>query len=103
MSTRSVILASVCSAFLAASAAVAGTAFAATPENSTLVSDAYKALQAGDTVAAATAYSQAIESRGLEPEVLANALLNRGLAFQRLNEHARAIDDYTAAMRIDAM
>ena len=103
MSTRSVILASVCSAFLAASAAVAGTAFAATPENSRLVSDAYKALQAGDTVAAATAYSQAIESRGLEPEVLANALLNRGLAFQRLNEHARAIDDYTAAMRIDAM
>ncbi len=103
MSTRSVILASVCSAFLAASAAVAGTAFAATPENSKLVSDAYKALQAGDTVAAATAYSQAIESRGLEPEVLANALLNRGLAFQRLNEHARAIDDYTAAMRIDAM
>ncbi|RPH73861.1 MAG: hypothetical protein EHM74_01160 [Hyphomicrobiales bacterium] len=103
MSTRSVILASVCSAFLAASAAVAGTAFAATPETSTLVSDAYKALQAGDTVAAATAYSQAIESRGLEPEVLANALLNRGLAFQRLNEHARAIDDYTAAMRVDAM
>ena len=103
MSTRSVILASVCSAFLAASAAVAGTAFAATPENSKLVSDAYKALQAGDTVAAATAYSQAIESRGLEPEVLANALLNRGLAFQRLNEHARAIDDYTAAMRVDAM
>ncbi|MCX7346602.1 MAG: SPOR domain-containing protein [Alphaproteobacteria bacterium] len=103
MSTRSVILASVCSAFLAASAAVAGTAFAATSENSKLVSDAYKALQAGDTVAAATAYSQAIESRGLEPEVLANALLNRGLAFQRLNEHARAIDDYTAAMRIDAM
>ncbi|MGA7266598.1 MAG: SPOR domain-containing protein, partial [Aestuariivirga sp.] len=70
---------------------------------SRLVSDAYKALQAGDTVAAATAYSQAIESRGLEPEVLANALLNRGLAFQRLNEHARAIDDYTAAMRVDAM
>ncbi len=103
MSTRSVILASVCSAFLAASAAVAGTAFAATPENSKLVSDAYKALQAGDTVAAATAYSQAIEFRGLEPEVLANALLNRGLAFQRLNEHARAIDDYTAAMRVDAM
>ncbi|MGL4590404.1 MAG: SPOR domain-containing protein, partial [Aestuariivirga sp.] len=89
--------------FLAASAAVAGTAFAATPENSRLVSDAYKALQAGDTVAAAPAYSQAIESRGLEPEVLANALLTRGLAFQRLNEHARAIDDYTAAMRVDAM
>jgi tetratricopeptide (TPR) repeat protein len=104
MSTRSVLLASVCSAFLAASAAVAGSAAAATPAaNTKLVSQAYKALQGGDAVAAVTAYNQAIESRQLEPEVLANALLNRGLAFQRLNEHVRAIDDYTAAMRIDAM
>ena len=104
MSTRSVLLASVCSAFLAASAAVAGPAAAATPAaNTKLVSQAYKALQGGDAVAAVTAYNQAIESRQLEPEVLANALLNRGLAFQRLNEHVRAIDDYTAAMRIDAM
>lgn len=104
MSTRSVILASVCSAFLAASAAVAGPAAAATPTaNSKLVSQAYKALQGGDAIAAATAYTQAIESRELEPEVLANALLNRGLAYQRLNEHERAIDDYTAALRIDAM
>lgn len=104
MSTHSVILASVCSAFLAASAAVAGPAAAATPTaNSKLVSQAYKALQGGDAIAAVTAYTQAIESRELEPEVLANALLNRGLAYQRLNEHERAIDDYTAALRIDAM
>ena len=104
MSTHSIILASVCSAFLAASAAVAGPAAAATPTaNSKLVSQAYKALQGGDAIAAVTAYTQAIESRELEPEVLANALLNRGLAYQRLNEHERAIDDYTAALRIDAM
>ena len=101
MNVPKILLASVCSAFLAASAAVSGTA-AATP-NSKLVSQAYKSLQVGDAAAAVEAYGQAIESRKLEPEVLANALLNRGLAYQRLNEHEFAIDDYTAAMRIDAM
>ncbi len=101
MSVPKILLASVCSAFLAASAAVSGAA-AATP-NGKLVSQAYKALQVGDAAAAVEAYGQAIESRKLEPEVLANALLNRGLAYQRLNEHEFAIDDYTAAMRIDAM
>ena len=101
MSVRKILLASVCSAFLAASAAVSGAAAATT--DGQLISRAYKALQIGDAAAAAKAYGQAIESRQLEPEVLANALLNRGLAFQRLNEHELAIDDYTAAMRIDAM
>ena len=103
MSIRTVVLASVCSAFLAASAAVAGQAAASPSSNTKLVSAAYKALQAGDAPAAVNAYTRAIESRQLEPEVLANALLNRGLAWQRLNEHAQAIDDYTAAMRLDAM
>lgn len=103
MNTRSVLFASVCSVLLAASAAVSGPAFAAANGNSKLVSEAYKALQGGDAAAAVEAYSQAIESRDLEPEVLANALLNRGLSYQRLNEHQRAIDDYSAAMRIDAM
>ena len=101
MSLRTLFLASVCSAFLAASAAVSGGA-AATAENA-LVSKAYKALQAGDADFAVRAYTKAIESRALEPEVLANALLNRGLAYQRLNEHEFAIDDYTSALRVDAM
>lgn len=101
MSVRKVLLVSVCSAFLAASAAVSGSAAATSDRN--LVSQAYKALQVGDAAAAVEAYTSAIESRKLEPEVLANALLNRGLSFQRLNEHLRAVDDYTAAMRIDAM
>ena len=101
MKFRTVILASVCSAFLAASAAHSGAA-AATSENA-LVSQAYQALQSGDAETAVRAYSKAIESRALEAEVLANALLNRGLAYQRLNEHDFAIDDYTAALRIDAM
>lgn len=98
---RNILLASVCSVFLAASAAASG-AVAGTAENA-LVSEAYKALQEGDAAYAVNAYSKAIESRVLEPEVLANALLNRGLAYQRLNEHQSAIDDYTAALRIDAM
>jgi tetratricopeptide (TPR) repeat protein len=101
MRLRHFLLASVCSVFLAASAAASG-AVAATAETQ-LVSDAYKALQDGDPAFAVTAYGKAIESRSLEPEVLANALLNRGLAYQRLNEHEFAIDDYTAALRIDAM
>jgi Tfp pilus assembly protein PilF len=101
MSVRTLFLASVCSAFLAASAAVSGSSAATT--DSKLVSQAYKALQVGDAASAVTAYTKAIESRTLEPEVLANALLNRGLAYQKLNEHEFAVDDYTAAMRIDAM
>jgi tetratricopeptide (TPR) repeat protein len=101
ISVRNILLATVCSAFLAASAAVSGAA-ANTPENA-LVSKAYKALQAGAIETAVTDYTKAIESRRLDPEVLANALLNRGLAYQRLNEHEFAIDDYTAALRIDAM
>ena len=103
MKARRFVLASVCSAFLAASAAVAGPAAATPASNTRLVSAAYKAFQAGDASTAVRGYSEAIESRQLEPEVLANALLNRGLAWQRLNEHERAIDDYTAAMRLDAM
>jgi tetratricopeptide (TPR) repeat protein len=101
MSVRNILLASVCSAFLAASAAVSGAA-AATAETA-LVNKAYKALQAGEIEVAVTDYTKAIESRSLDPEVLANALLNRGLAYQRLNEHEFAVDDYTAALRIDAM
>ena len=104
MSLRILFLASVSAAFLAASAAVSGPAAAATPNaNTQLASEAYKALAAGDAAAAVESYSKAIESRQLEPEVLANALLNRGLAYQHLNQHNQAIDDYTSAMRIDAM
>lgn len=106
MSPRNVYFASVCAAFLAASAAVSGPAAAAKASvnaNSQLASSAYKALAEGDPATAIASYSQAIESRQLEPEVLANALLNRGLAYQHLNQHDLAVADYTAALRIDAM
>lgn len=101
MSIRTLFLASVCSVVLAASA-VPASSETGTPETQ-LAAEAYKALQAGDTEAAITDYTKAIDSRALPPDVLANALLNRGLAYQRLNEHEFAIDDYTAALRVDAL
>ena len=101
MSIRTLFLASVCSVVLAASA-VPARAAAPSPDIK-LASEAFKALQAGDAQTAVTDYSQAIDSRSLPADVLANALLNRGLAYQRLNEHEFAIDDYTAALRIDAL
>lgn len=104
MSVRHVFLASVSAAFLAASAAVSGPAAAATTSpNALLAQNAYRALTGGDNAGAIAAYSKAIESRELEPEVLANALLNRALAYQRLEQHEDAINDYTAALRLDAM
>ena len=104
MSVSRVVLASVSAAFLAASAAVSGPAAATTPDaNVLLAQEAYKSLASGDADAAISAYDKAIESRGLAPEVLANALLNRGLAYQQINRHEAAIDDYTAALRLDAM
>lgn len=104
MSVRCVILASVSSAFLAACVAASGPAFASSKEpNVARAEQAYTALAAGDQTAAIAAYSQAIESQKLPPEVLANSLLNRGLAHQQLAEYQEAIDDYTSALRLDAM
>lgn len=103
MNVRKAFLASVSTVFLAACVAVSGPSAAASNVNAQLASEAYKALSDGDPAAAIVSYSRAIESRELEPEILANALLNRGLAYQHLNRHAQAIDDYGAAMRIDAM
>ena len=104
MSSPRVFLASVCAAFLAASVAVSGPATAAAQSPSALLaSAAYKALSGGDAVTAIASYTTAIESRELEPEVLANALLNRGLAYQYLDQHEQAVGDYSAALRIDAM
>ncbi len=104
MSVRRVILASVSSALLAACVAASGPAFAASKNSHiALAEQAYQSLAAGDQAAAIAGYSQAIESRNLPTEVLANALLNRALAHQQLSEHKDAIDDYTAALQLDAM
>lgn len=101
MSIRTLFLASVCSVVLVASAVPAWPA--ADTAETQLAAEAYKALQAGDPETAVADYTKAIDSRALPPDVLANALMNRGLAYQRLNEHEFAIDDYTAALRVDAL
>jgi tetratricopeptide (TPR) repeat protein len=104
MKVRSVFFASVSSAFLVASAAASGPAYASSPNvNQDLTNRAYQALRAGQADTAIADYTKAIESQSLEPEVLANALLNRALAHQQLAEHEKAIDDYTAALQLDAM
>lgn len=104
MRIRLFMLASVSAAFLAASAAASGVSAASSQNaNTVLASEAYKALSSGDPAIAVEKYTKAIESRELEPEVLANALLNRGLSYQHLNRHEQAIEDYSAALRIDAM
>jgi len=103
MRVRSVLLACVCTAFLAAPAAVNGAIAANQSSPLDLSVAARQALQAGDTATAIAGYSEAIESRQLSPEQLANALINRGFAYQQAQEHDRAVDDYTAALRVDAM
>jgi tetratricopeptide (TPR) repeat protein len=102
MRVRSYLYASVCAALLAAPAAVSGSAGAQTspPE---LAAGARHALQSGDSETAISQYSEAIESRQLLPDQLADALMNRGYASQKLGHDDAAIDDYTAALRIDAL
>ncbi len=102
MSVRSVLYASVCAALLAASAAVP--VVAAEKSSAAIASEkAYKALVSGQTKTAIRLYGEAIESRRLKPELLANSLLNRALAFQTVDQDQDAIDDYSAALRIDAL
>ena len=100
MKVRSVALAFVSSVYLVALGANFGSALAST---NPVTTQAYQALTSGDTAKAIGLYSFAIESRGLEPEVLANALLNRALAYQQTKENGKAVDDYTAALSLDAM
>lgn len=103
MKLRSILMASVGAALLVAGAAVAGTAGANKTPEIVLAEAAYHALTAGRSAEAIVGYTQAIESRKLSVELLANALLNRALAHQNVGNHPQAIDDYAAALRIDAM
>ena len=105
MSRRLVLSVSVCTALLAACAAVPG-AYAANINSQQAVSysnEAYGALVRGNAKLAVNKYTLAVESRKLPADQLARALLNRALANQRLNRHYAAINDYTAALRIDAL
>ena len=85
---------------LAASAAVSGASADAKSTANQTAAAAYKLLAAGKHKDAIAQYSEAIESRKLAPALLANSLLNRALAYQKINQHQDAIDDYTAALRL---
>lgn len=104
MKVRRVSFAFVSAAFLAAFATNGSSALAnSSAAQIKLTRDAYQSLQAGDADAAIASYTKAIKSRGLEPEVLANALLNRALAYQQKSADEQAIADYTQALALDAM
>jgi tetratricopeptide (TPR) repeat protein len=104
MKVRRVSFAFVSAAFLAAFATNGSSALAnSSSAQLSLTRDAYQALQAGDADAAIASYTQAINSRKLEREVLANALLNRALAYQQKSADEQAIADYTQALALDAM
>ena len=104
MKVRRVSFALVSAAFLAAFATTCGTALASSSEaNIKLVRKAYATMQAGDAKSAIGEYSDAIASEALEPEMLANALLNRALAYQQLQDHAAALADYDAALKLNVM
>ncbi len=100
MNFRQTLLASACASVLSF-CAVVPFAHSATPD--AVARDAFKALQAGQHEHAIALYTEAIESRGLVPEVLANALLNKALALQHLQKHPEAIAEYTSALELDAM
>jgi tetratricopeptide (TPR) repeat protein len=104
MKVRRVSFAFVSAAFLAAFATNGSSALATSSSAQlSLTRDAYQALQSGDANAAIASYTKAINSRELENEVLANALLNRALAYQQTSSDEQAIADYTQALALDAM
>ena len=106
MKRMGLVGASVCVVLLAASAAAPSLAGAAeitkATEASALV-HAYAALEKGQARKAIQLYDRLINARKLSPELLARALLNRGLAHQKLGANANAVRDYDAALRIDAL
>jgi tetratricopeptide (TPR) repeat protein len=103
MKVRSVCLAFVSTVYLAALGANSGSVFATTNSVNPLTSQAYQALTAGDSKAAIGLYSEAIDGKSLAPEMLVNALLNRGLAYQQQQKHDQAVADYTSALTLDVM
>ncbi len=65
--------------------------------------EARHALERGEWDKAVEMFGALVNSGNLPPRVLAHALLNRGLAHQRLGRHEEAARDYDAALRIDAL
>jgi len=101
MKVSRVSLALVCSVFLAAVGASAGSSYAASSQD--LTASAYQALTTGDANQSIDLFTQAIASQQLSNDALANAYLNRALAYQKVGQNDKAVDDYTAALNLDAM
>ncbi len=94
----------VSAAFLSVMAGGAAPALALTEtESLDLAREAYQTLVKGQPKQSIAKYDEAINSRALPPEALANALLNRALAQQQLGKQEEAIADYSAALNLDAM
>ncbi len=104
MIVRCVKSAFVSAALLAAIATSCGTAYAnSSSPGVELARAAYSTLKQGNAKQAASLFTHAINSGDLEPELKANALLNRALAYQQSGNHEAAIADYTQAMALDVM
>ena len=106
MKRKGLVCASVCVVLLAASAAapsLAGASEKAQNGQAAELVRALAALEQGNARQAIAIYDRLINTRKLPPELLARALLNRGLAHQRLKQYAAAITDYDAALRVDAL
>ncbi len=106
MKLKGMFGASVCVVLLAASAAapsLAGAEEATRNADAAMLVKALSALENGRAEQAVELYTRLVNTRELAPELLARALLNRGLAHQKLGHHAAAITDYDAALRIDAL
>jgi tetratricopeptide (TPR) repeat protein len=103
MKVRCVQFALVSAAWFAASVAISSDVIASPEENVATASKAYKVLMQGDATAAIPLFTQAIDSRELPVDNLANALLNRATAYQMRDYHKLAVEDYSAALNLDAM
>jgi tetratricopeptide (TPR) repeat protein len=103
MKVRCVQFALVSAAWFAASVAISSDVIASPEENVATASKAYKVLTQGDAASAIPLFTQAIDSRELPVDNLANALLNRATAYQMRDYHKLAVEDYSAALNLDAM
>lgn len=104
MIVRCVKSAFVSAALLAAIATSCGTAYAnSSSPGVELARAAYSTLKQGNAKQAASLFTHAINSGDLEPELKANALLNRALAYQQIGNHEAAVADYTQAMALNVM
>ncbi len=99
----SVLLASVCAAFLATGVAATGVAAAETQKFSAAMQQAYANLVSGKADEAVAGYSTVIDNPATPVTERAMALLNRALGLQKLERYEDAVTDYSSALKLDAL